>query len=210
MVQLQAWTCMGEYPCELVGEIPAQVDDPVLTSGEASQNILDRSLFKERLSMLEDEMQRLCDFHANCYRLYHQVTPPREVPFQYLAFDQLRLRFLKGQAIFASILAPTGYGKRELFSAWLHFTASHGSQYAVCEVTGVAATQLSGCTIHNLLSLRADGSTNIECHPERRRYLEEVQGSIIDEAMMAEYVLGNNFTEELRQIPLDSSVKHAY
>ena len=69
-------------------------------------------------------------------------------------------------------------------------------------VTGVAATQLGGCTIHNLLSLRADGSTDIENHPERKRYLEEVQGIIIDEAMMAEYALGNNFTEVLRQIPL--------
>ena len=152
---------MGEYPYELVGEFSAQVDDPILTSGEAPQNILDRSLFKERLSMLEDKMQRLWDFDANCYRLYHQFTPPRQVPFQYLAFDQLRLRFLKGQPILASILAPAGYGKSELLSSWLHFTTSHGLQYAVCAVTGVAATQLSGCTIHNLLSLRADGSTDI-------------------------------------------------
>ena len=76
-------------------------------------------------------------------------------------------------------------------------------------MTGVAATQLGGCTIHNLLSLRADGSTDIEYHPERKRYLEEIQGIIIDEAMMAEYALGNNFTEGLRQIPLDSGVEHA-
>ena len=108
----------------------------------------------------------------------------------------IRDRFL------VSILAPAGYGKSELLSAWLHFTASHGSKYAVCAVTGVAATQLGGCTIYNLLSLRADGSTDIENHTERKRYLEEVQGIIIDEAMMAEYALGNNFTEVLRQIPL--------
>ena len=57
-------------------------------------------------------------------------------------------------------------------------------------VTGVAATQLGGCTFHNLLSPRADGSTDIEYHPERKRYLEEIQGIIIDEAMMAEYALG--------------------
>ena len=152
--------------------------------------------------MLEDKMQKLWDCDANCYRLYHQFTPPRRVPSQYLAFDQLRLRFLKGQPILVSILAPAGYGKSELLSAWLHFTASHGSQYAVCAVTGGAATQLGGCTIHNLLSLRADGSTDIQNHPERKRYLEEVQGIIIDEAMMAEYALRNNFTEVLRSVPL--------
>ena len=71
------------------------------------------------------------------------------------------------------------------------------------------ATQLGGCTIHNLLSLRADGSTDIEYHPKRKHYLEEIQGIIIDEAMMAEYALGNNFNEGLRQIPLDSGVEHA-
>ena len=69
---------------------------------------------------------------------------------------------------------------------------------------------MGGSTIYNLLSLRADGSTDIENHPERKRYLEEVQGIIIDEAMMAEYALGNNFTEGLLQIPLDSGVEHAY
>ena len=99
---------------------------PILTSGEVPQNILERRLLNERLSILEDKMQRRWDVDANCYRLYHQFTPPRRVPSQYLAFDQLRLRFLKGQPILVSILAPAGYGKSELLSAWLNFTALHG------------------------------------------------------------------------------------
>ena len=40
---------------------------PILTSGEAPQNILDRSLLNESLSILEDKMQRRWDSDANFY-----------------------------------------------------------------------------------------------------------------------------------------------
>ena len=63
-------TTAGEFVDEGLITAP-QNQLPILTSGEAPQNILDRSLLKERLSMLEDKMQRLWDFDANCYRLYH-------------------------------------------------------------------------------------------------------------------------------------------
>ena len=175
---------------------------PVLSSNDAPNNIIDRSLLSERLSLLETKMQQLWDFDAKCYRLYSDFKPPRNVPSQYLAFDQLRLRFLQGEPIIAGIVAPAGFGKSELLSAWMHFLASRGCKHQVCGVTGIAGTQLGGCTVHNLLSLRADGSTDIQQHPERRRFVEELECIMIDEAFMAEEALITAFTDVLRQFPL--------
>ena len=180
--------------------MPNQI--PVLLSTEAPQNMLDRSLLSDRLAELTLKMQKLWDFNEKCHRLWSDFVPPRPVPSQYLAFDQLRLRFSSGQPILVSICAPAGYGKSELLSAWLHYTAAQGCKYQVCAVTGVAATQLGGCTLHNLLSLRSDNSTDILQHPDRRQELELLEGIIVDEAMMAEYDLIKSFTEVLCQVPL--------
>ena len=83
-----------------------------------------------------------------------------------------------------TIAAPAGYGKSELLSAWLHFVTAHSSQWRVLSITGVAATQLGGSTVHNFALLRADGSTDVLHNLKRRAEIAEVAGLIIDEALL--------------------------
>ena len=124
------------------------------------------------------------------------------MPSQYLAFQQLQLRFDAGEPILVAVVAPAGFGKSELIAAWKYYTALRGHRWEAIAVTGVAATQVGGATVHNFLSMSTDGATTILGQPLQRERLEAVQGIILDEAMMAEVDVVMKFFQILQELPL--------
>lgn len=64
----------------------------------------DPHVLLEKLVGMEKKLQCLWDFTSQSYKMWSEFVPPRAVPSQYLAFDQLRLRFLHNVPILASIV----------------------------------------------------------------------------------------------------------
>ena len=164
-------------------------------------------VLKAKLEDLLQKMQNHWDFQGSCYRPWHAFVPPREVPSQFLAFDQLRLRLLQGHPIIVSIVAPAGFGKSELIAAWMLFTHSQKRSWATVAVTGVAATQVAGTTLHNFILLRTDGETALANDPDRCQQLRRLHGLIVDEAMMAEDRVIDKLAEIFREYPLLPSLR---
>ena len=160
-----------------------------------------------KLRALEEKMQQLWDPANQQYDLWYNFTPQRRVPSQYLVFQQLKFRLEAGEPIIVGIVAPAGYGKSELIAAFLLHAQSCGYDWKTMAVTGVAATQISGSTIHNFLFLRGDGETKILQYPEQREKLARVQGIIVDEAMMAEDEVIFKLAEVLQEVPLHPSLR---
>ena len=88
-------------------------------------------------------------------------VPPRPVPTQFLAYQQLQYRYEDKSAPFlVRCVAPAGFGKSTLISAWLQWLyVNHKEKWQTLAPTGIASTQVSGATIHAALLLAADGKT---------------------------------------------------
>ena len=122
------------------------------------------------------KLQSVWDLQTREYRLWNEFQPPRKVPSQYSAFEQLRLRWKNNIPILAALIAPAGFGKTELAAAWLYLMASLDAVWELCAVTGVAAAQLGGTTLHSLLRMRADGTSALSADPEHRRHIQLMEG----------------------------------
>ena len=105
-------------------------------------------------------------------------------PTQTLAFEQLRFRHEHGEPILVCVPAPAGFGKSELIGAWLNYVEKQGETWQSTAATGVAATQVSGCTLHSFAVMNLDCVSTIANHPEKLEALQETQGIVIDEVFM--------------------------
>ena len=181
---------------------------PILQSSAAPWRLQDRKTLLANLARLEDKMQNVWDSRDGVYKKWNEFTPPRSIPAQYKAFQQLKYRFQDPtQFIAVALVAPAGFGKSELLSAWLHFLEERGVCWEPLGITGIAAAQLSGRTVHNFALLRADGSTSILTSDIARQHLRHVQGLLIDEAFMAEDELLSSLFEVLQEVPLLESLR---
>ena len=179
---------------------PGQI--PISTAWDAPGKLRSKKQLQDQLDRLQDRFQRLWDFKSSSYLKWNEFDPPKAVPSQHLALKQLQLRFEHDQPIIVAIVAPAGFGKSELLSAWLHWARLKGQCWEVCATTGVAAVQLGGCTLHHLIMVRQDGSTDVTSDADHRKRLQSMQGVVIDEAMMVEEHIMNTLLSVLQQIPL--------
>ena len=164
---------------------PVPNQTTVLSHGTLRALRSDPEVLRKKAAAFERKLQLRWDDTQGSYRLWSEI-PGMPLPSQYVAFQQLKLRFEQGAPILAAVVAPAGFGKSELIAAWRCFTELSGACWQAVAVTGVAATQVAGATLHNFLRMQTDGSTAILKFPEERQRLEAVQGIILDEAMMAE------------------------
>ena len=118
----------------------------------------------------------LWDEETCCYKHWMDFDKPAQVPSQHLALQQLKFRYQLHEPLMVALVAPAGFGKSELISAWLHWIHLKGHQWEVCATTGVAAVQMGGCTLHHLLLCRKDGTTDVANDVEHRRRLQRLQG----------------------------------
>ena len=106
---------------------------------------------KEQLQKIVDAATAKMEMvYSETHQAYvHWTTAGNtQPPSQALAFDQLKLRFLHDEPIVVCLYAGAGYGKSEIIAAWTAYTELHNEQYMVVSPTGVAATQVGGCTMH--------------------------------------------------------------
>ena len=125
-----------------------------LTQAEAQASLQQR---EERFCQLWDET-------SGGYRRYDALA--RDPPSQYLAMQQLKFRYANEMPIMVALAAPAGYGKSEIIQAWLTFlqTQPKKPKWAVLAVTGVAASNAGGTTVHGFFRLRRNDSS----HPRLR------------------------------------------
>ena len=155
----------------------------------------------------EERMAQLWDFDVGRYRRYSEFDPKRRMPSQLLAFQQLKFRLSSNVPLLVAIVAPAGFGKSELLSAWLSWLKMRRYLWAVCGITGVAASQLEGSTVHNLMLLRADGTSGLPSHPQKQDELMRTQGLLIDEALMGSELLFSQVADLLREYPLQEQLR---
>ncbi len=206
-----------EYLQRYVAECTARVvdDNPMhpipnqsLVLSTASKHLLQRSpkLLQAGFDALRQRMASLWSPRAKAYEPWEQVRPDRP-PSQLLALHQLMHRFHGNHPIFVCIPPPAGFGKSELISAWLHFTALHGVLWEAIAPTGVAATQVAGSTLHNFGMLDTEGVSTLLQHPERVAHFQRVAGLIIDECMMTSLEAADALFAVCRQVPLREDLR---
>ena len=113
------------------------------------------------LEKLLEKLQKIWDVNTNSYRHYSDVLPPRPVPSQYQAFLQIQHRLENALPCLVCIAAPAGFGKTELVSALLHYLITKGIHWECIAVTGVAASQIAGATVHSLIQASAEGYSSL-------------------------------------------------
>ena len=145
-----------------------------------------KACVEAQLDRILEKLQKIWDVSTNSYRHYSDVLPSRSVPSQYLAFLQLRHRLENALPCLVCIAAPAGFGKTELVSALLHYLVAKGVHWECIAVTGVAASQIVGATIHSLIQASAEGDSTLYSSPEKKAEFEKIHGFVFDEAMMAE------------------------
>ena len=124
---------------------------------KASQNAITQLTPQEAriaLKQMEEEFCKLWDDASGTYRPYGELG--RHPPSQYLALQQLKYRLEKDVPIMVAVAAPAGYGKSQLISAWLMYlqTLKEPPKWVVLAVTGVAASNAGGTTVHAFFRLR--------------------------------------------------------
>ena len=131
-------------------------------------------------------MQSLFCESTNETKLYSEIIPPRRVPTQFLAYQQLQYRYEDKSAPFlVCCVAPAGFRKSTLISAWLHWLyVNHKEKWQTLAPTGIASTQVSGATIHAALLLTADGKSTLHDNHEQLKRFKSTPGFIFDECMM--------------------------
>jgi len=106
------------------------------------------------------------------------------------------------------LYAGAGYGKSEVIAAWTAYTELQHEQYMVVSPTGVAATQVGGCTMHAFAMMNSDGVSLLTRYPEMVKELAEVPGIIVDEAFMADATSFNVFLKLLCNVPYNPTSRH--
>ena len=166
-----------------------------------------KACVEAQLDMLLQKLQKIWDPTSNTYRHYSDVHPPRGMPSQYLAFLELRYRLESGLPVLVCIAAPAGFGKTELVSSLLHYLVSKNIHWECIAVTGVAASQIVGGTVHSLIQASAEGDSALFNNVEKKAEFEKIQGFIFDEAMMAEEEIVFKLIERCQQIPLQEALR---
>ena len=162
---------------------------------------------RARLSVLEKRMQQHWDHETRSYRPWNEFQPARKVPSQYLAFRALLKRLDMPESFFIALVAPAGFGKTEFLAALRLHCLLHSIQLTCLAVTGVAAAQNAGSTVHSFLYLTHDNEARILQSPVARKRFAGLQILVVDEAMMAESDLMLLLREICREIPLTSDLR---
>ena len=179
---------------------PGQI--PITDAWNAPHTLMCKEKLQSKLQELEDRFQMLWDREESCYKKWYDFKQPMRIPSQHLAFQQLKFRYERHEPLLVALVAPAGFGKSELISAWLHWIRLKGQTWEVCATTGVAAVQMGGCTLHHLLMCRTDGTTDVVSDTDQRKKLQRIQGLAIDEAMMVEEKIMLTLMSVLQQVPL--------
>ena len=179
---------------------PGQI--PITDAWNAPHTLMCKEKLQRKLQELEDRFQMLWDREECCYKKWYDFKQPMRIPSQHLAFQQLKFRYERHEPLLVALVAPAGFGKSELISAWLHWIRLKGQTWEVCATTGVAAVQMGGCTLHHLLMCRTDGTTDVVSDTDQRKKLQRIQGLAIDEAMMVEEKIMLTLMSVLQQVPL--------
>lgn len=161
-----------------------------------------KAFVREKLDKILIKLQSLRDDNVHEYRKYDEFEPARALPSQLKAFAELRRRLEHDIPILICIVAPAGYGKTELLSALLHYLSYKSISSECVAVTGVAASQIAGTTVHALVQSSADGTSNIFANPEKKEEFAALQIIIFDEHFMAEEDIVYLLIETCQQIPL--------
>ena len=124
---------------------------------KASQNSLSHMNVAEALTSLKQLEEKFCkvwDGGSGSYRRYDEVG--RKPPSQFLALQQLKFRFENNVPIMIAVAAPAGYGKSQIIMAWLMYlqTRNPVPKWVVLAITGVAASNAGGTTLHAFFRLR--------------------------------------------------------
>ena len=154
------------------------------------------------LQRLVENFTKLWDVQTASYRRFDEMD--QAAPSQYLALQQLIYRIEKAKPIMVAVAAPAGYGKRSIIIAWLtHLqTINPVPKWVVLAVTGVAASNAGGTTIHAFFHMRKNAASGIFADPEAQDELREVCGLIIDEAFMADQETMFEVIKICTQVPL--------
>jgi hypothetical protein len=162
---------------------------------------------RTRLNVLEKRMQQHWDHETCSYRPWNEFQPARRVPSQYLAWRALLKRLDTPASFFIALVAPAGFGKTEFLAALRLHCLLHRLQLTCLAVTGVAAAQNAGSTVHSFLYLTHENEARILQSPVARRRFAGIQILVVDEAMMAESDLMLLLREICREIPLTSEMR---
>ena len=183
----------------------------VLSHSEFSSLCASTDTMKQRLHSLEARMQNYWDADSAAYMPWHAFDPPRRVPSQYLAYLALLKRLDDPASFFVALVAPAGFGKTELLASLRLHCCLRNKPIAMTSlaVTGVAASQNAGSTVHNYFWLNVDGESNILNSESGRRRLAGLQLLVVDEAMMAESALMLFIQNILREVPLTECLRRA-
>ena len=180
----------------VLANINAVVDaDPILAPPEQNLSLSHAELealsqspeyIRAKLDAVVKRMQRYWDASTASYRSWQDFEPKRPVPTQYLAYRAILKRMECPMSFFIALVAPAGFGKTELLTALRLHCALHGITMTCLAVTGVAAAQNAGSTVHSFLYLNHDNEARILQSEAGRRRLGAVQLLVVDEAMMGE------------------------
>ena len=134
---------------------------------------------EQKLEMYEEKFQALWDEKSSTYLKYSEHSPPKPVPTQYLALQQLRQRCENPGPLLVAVPAPAGYGKTQLIFAWLAYLRTvliNGIQpnWAVMAITGVAASNTGGSTAHAFFQLRKEGNSGLYNDREAKKVFQTV------------------------------------
>ena len=162
-----------------------------------------------RLEKLEQGMQQLWDSVSCSYKAWSDFEPARPVPSQYLAFRAILKRLEMPESFFIALVAPAGFGKTKLLAALRLHCLFHKIGLASLAVTGVAAAQNAGSTVHAFLYLNYENEARILESPARRSHFAGLQILVVDEAMMAESDLILLLREICREVPLSENLRRA-
>ena len=143
----------------------------ITNAWDAPHKLMSKEKLQCKLQELEDRFQMLWDQDEGCYKKWYDFLQPMQIPSQHLAFQQLKFRYQLNEPLLVALVAPAGFGKSELISAWLHWIRLKGQTWEVCATTGVAAVQMGGCTLHHLLMCRTDGTTDVVSDADQRKKL---------------------------------------
>ena len=109
----------------------------------------------------------------------------------------------------AAVAAPTGYGKSQIIIAWLtHLqTVTPVQKWVVLAVTGVAASNAGGTTLHAFFRMRKNAASGIYGDPDAQEEIRHVSGLIIDEAFMSDQDTMFEVMKICTQVPLRKDLR---
>jgi len=164
---------------------------------------------RDALRGYEEQFQQLWDPSTNSYRHYSQHSEKRRCPTQYIALEQLRARMENHVPLLVGVAAPAGYGKSQLIQAWLAYlqTRPVSPIWSVLAMTGVAASNAGGTTLHAFFQLRKETGSGLYSDNEAAFRFQEVAGLIIDEAYMADQETFFTVIQICAQLPLHERLR---